>query len=257
LTSIGLVVALPHEVPASFVRVAVCKGSGGGSSPFYRRTCGTFHMTAVQSGIGDQRAAAAARLLVRRFTPQVLISFGFAGGLLPGMAPGTLIIGAQLTHAVRPRDAPLEADRALVEQFVAAARGAGLLVRQGRMITTPHLVADSLSKAELARKSGACAVDMETAGIAAVARQAGLAWVAVRAVVDTAEETLPAACLHTLRADGRVALGPLVRTLCRSPRVWPQLFRLGRRAKTARRCLSRVLERWQRDQQPLCSRGRG
>jgi adenosylhomocysteine nucleosidase len=214
-------------------------------------------MTVVQSGIGDQRAAAAARLLVRRFTPQALVSFGFAGGLLPGMAPGTLIIGAQLVRAMGSRHTPVDADHTLVEQFVAATRGTGLLVRQGRMITTPHPVADTLSKAELAHKSGACAVDMETAGIAEVAREAGLPWVAVRAVVDTAEENLPAACLHTLRTDGRVALGPLVRTLCRSPRLWPQFFQFGCRAKAARQRLSRVLDQWQRDQQPLCSRGRG
>jgi adenosylhomocysteine nucleosidase len=243
-------------MPAGFVRVAVCQGSGEGSWPFYRRTYGTSHMTAVQSGIGCQRAAAAARLLVERFAPQALVSFGFAGGLLPGMAPGTLIIGAQLVHAAESRDPPLDADDELVEQFVAAARGEGLVVWQGRLITMPHLIADISSKAALARTSGACAVDMETAGIAAVARQAGLAWVAVRAVVDAAEETLPAVCLHTLRADGRLALGPFMRLLCRSPWVLQQFFWLGRRAKTARQHLSRVLERWDRDQQPPCSWGR-
>jgi adenosylhomocysteine nucleosidase len=257
LTSIGLVVALPHEMPARFVRVAVCQGSGEGSWPLYRRTCGTSQMTAVQSGIGCQRAAAAARLLVHRFAPQVLVSFGFAGGLLPEIAPGTLIIGAKLVHAAGSRDPPLDADDALVEQFVAAARREGLAVRHGTMITTPHLMADIPSKAALARTSGACAVDMETAGIAAVARQAGLAWVAIRAVVDTAEETLPTACLHTVKADGRLALGPFMRTLCRSPGVLRQFFWLGRRAKTARQHLSRVLERWDRDQQPPCSRGQG
>jgi len=214
-------------------------------------------MIAVQSGIGYKRAAAATRLLVHRFTPQALVSFGFAGGLLPGIAPGTLIIGAQLVQEARPRETPLEANHELVEQFVAAARGAGLCFRQGKLITALHLIADIPSKAALAHTSGACAVDMETAGVAEVARQAGLAWVAVRAVVDTAEEALPAACLHTLRADGRVALGPLVRALWRSPRLLHHFVWLGCRTKTARRCLSHVLERWSKDQQPQCRSRRG
>lgn len=250
MTSIGLVAALPREIPARFVRVAVHEESGGQSLPFYQRTCGSFHMIAVQSGIGHKRAAVATRLLVHRFTPQALVSFGFAGGLLPGMAPGTLIIGEQFVQEGEPCNTPLEADQELVAQFAAAARGTGLLVQQGRMITATRLIADIPAKADLAQRSGACAVDMETVGIAEVARESGLAWVAVRVVVDTAEEALPAACLSTLRADGRVALGPLVRLLWRSPRLLLDFVWLGCRTRMARRCLSQVLERWSQ-QQPL------
>jgi adenosylhomocysteine nucleosidase len=257
LTSIGLVVALPREIPTRFARIAVCEGSGRRPFPFYRRTCGTFEMIAVQSGIGYQRAAAATRLLMHRFTPQALISFGFAGGLLPEVAPGTLIVGAQLVHEGQPRDTPLEANHELVEQFVAAAREERLLVRPGRLITAHHLIADIPSKAALARKSGACAVDMETAGVAELAHAAGLAWVAVRAVVDTADEDLPAACLKALRVDGRVALGSLLWALWRSPRLVHHFLWLDRRTRTARQCLAHVLDRWIQDQRAQCSPGQG
>jgi adenosylhomocysteine nucleosidase len=218
---------------------------------------GTIDMIAVQSGVGYQRAAAATRLLVHRYTPQALVSFGFAGGLLPEIAPGTLIVGAQLVQEGRLLDTPLEADHELVGQFVTAACGESLPVRPGRLITVHHLVADSPSKTELARRSGACAVDMETAGVVEVAQAAGVAWVAVRAVVDTADEELPVACLRTLRADGRVAPGSLLSVLWRSPRLAQHFLWMGRRTRTARRCLSRVLDRWIQDQRDQCSRGQG
>jgi adenosylhomocysteine nucleosidase len=214
-------------------------------------------MIAVQSGVGYQRAAAATHLLVHRFTPQALVSLGFAGGLLPEIAPGTLIVGAQLVQEGRLLDPPLEANHELVGQFVAAACGESLPVRPGRLITAHHLIADSPSKAELARKSGACAVDMETAGVVEVAQAAGVAWVAVRAVVDAADEELPTACLQALRADGRVALGSLLPVLWRSPRLVPHFLRLGRRTRTARQCLSHVLERWIQDRRAQCIRGQG
>jgi hypothetical protein len=106
------------------------------------------------------------------------------------------------------------------------------------------MVAAAVAKSELWQKSGACAVDMETLGIVEAAAEAGLPWGAVRAITDTAAETVPAACLQMLRADGRVAVGQLFRIICRSPLVLHQLVHLARNSALAHRHLWQTFERW-------------
>ena len=243
MNGIGIVVALPREIPAGFVRID--KRQRAASCPFaiYRSASAAAQHVAVQAGVGRTRVAEGARLLIRRFSPQALVSVGFAGGLLPTLDRGTLIIG---TEVVCEDSSPpwATADRDLVEQFQAAADAAALPVQQGRLVTSRHVVADPASKAALRGKSGACAVDMETMGIAGVAHEAGLPWAAVRVIVDSAGDTLPPALLTILREDGHVATGRLLQMICRSPQLLGHLLWLVAATATARRHLSQIFERW-------------
>ncbi len=254
MNGIGLVVALPHEIPAGFVRIASRERLKPCGFAVYRYRPQASQHVAVQAGVGRIRAAEAARLLIRRFLPRALASFGFAGGLTPELARGDLVIGTAVVEAASGKLAV--ANRDLAEQFRAAAAAEDLPVRQGRLVTSCHIVANPTAKTELSVRSGACAVDMETAGIVEAAHEAGLPWVAVRAIVDDAEESLPVACLTLLREDGSIALGRLLQTFCRSPKLLWHMLRLARHMATARQHLSQVFERWtksltvQRNQEP-------
>ncbi len=243
MSGIGLVIALARELPSGFVRITPDGTEESSGLAVYRLTTVGCQIAAVRAGVGARRAAAGAHFLVRQFSPWALVSFGFAGGLRPELPRGTLIVGQHLVSTASSR--PLaEADRGLVEQFLAAAKTAGLPVQRGAIVSTDHIVADASCKAALACKSGADAVDMETKGMVEVASQAGLAWVALRAIVDTVEEILPAECLKLLRADGRVAVGRLMREIPCAPWLMWHLFWLARRTALARRHLSRALEQW-------------
>ncbi len=256
MNGIGLVLALPRELPSGFVRIAAAEAWEAPALTVYRLTTVGCQIAAVQAGVGAKRAAAGAHLLVRQFSPRALVSFGFAGGLQPKLPAGTLIVGQHLVSTASNRSLA-EADGELVEQFLAAAKSAGLPVQRGAVVSTDHIVADASHKAALACKSGAAAVDMETKGMVEVASQAGLAWVALRAIVDAAEEALPAAYLRVLRTDGRVALGRLMRELPRSPCLTWHLFAMARRTALARRHLSRALGQWIETMQPQHSRNGG
>lgn len=243
MSGIGVIVALPREIPAGFVRFGNRQGEETHPGTIYGSAFAATQHVAVQAGVGRRRAADGARLLIRRFSPQGLVSFGFAGGLAPELARGTLIIGTEVVCEDWSRQGAM-ASRDLVEQFQAAAVAEGLPVHPGKLVTSRHIIADPSSKAELRDKSGACAVDMETVGIVEVADEAGLPWVAVRAIVDGATDTLPQACVATLRDDGHVATGRLLRMICRSPQLLWDLLRLASDTATARRHLSQVFERW-------------
>jgi adenosylhomocysteine nucleosidase len=244
VSGIGLVVALPRELPTGFVRSHDHRESAE-SPPFPVSRCETAlgRLTVVQTGIGQRRAARGARWLVQHFSPCVLISFGFAGGLNPQLTRGTLVIATALV-ADNPSIIVDKAHRSLIDQFQTAAEAEELAAQQGPIVTTEHIVADTASKAALWRQSGACAVDMETAGVVQVAREVGLPWGALRAIVDDASDPLPAEYLAALHGDGRVAVGGLVWTLCRSPSLLRPLFTLAAGTTMARRHLSRVLTRW-------------
>jgi adenosylhomocysteine nucleosidase len=243
LNGIGLVVALPCEIPAGFVRIVSPEHLKPRTFAVYRSVLGAGQHVAVQAGVGRIRAAEAARLLIQRFSPLALASFGFAGGLSPELARGTVVIGTAVVEETASGNLPV-ADRDLAEQFRAAAAAENLQVGQGLLVTSRQLVANPTAKTALRLRCGACAVDMETAGIVKVAHEAGLPWVAVRAIVDGAEQSLPAACLTMLREDGSIALGRLIQTFCRSPQLLWHMLRLARHTATARRHLSQTFERW-------------
>lgn len=243
MSGIGVIVALPRELPAGFVRIDYRERVEPRAFAVYQSAPAVGQHVAVQVGVGCIRAAEGARLLIRRFSPQALASFGFAGGLTPDLARGALVIGTAVVYEDAPRKLTA-ANRHLVEQFQAAADAEELPVRQGLLVTSRQLVSDPASKTELSLRSGACAVDMETAGMVEVAHEVGLPWVAVRAIVDSAGECLPAACLTMLREDGSIAPGRVIQMICRSPQLLWHSLRLAGHMAIARRHLSQAFERW-------------
>jgi adenosylhomocysteine nucleosidase len=96
------------------------------------------------------------------------------------------------------------------------------------------------TKAALRARTGAVAVDMESAAIVAMAAQAGCPALVVRAVSDRADEGLPLDLLPVLAADGRLALGAALGLLAR-PRVLPRAWALGRSTHRALAAVARAL----------------
>ena len=92
------------------------------------------------------------------------------------------------------------------------------------------------------RKQGASAVEMEAAGVAALAAGFGLPFYCVRSVTDLAGESFHLDLNSALRPDGKFATMQLIAASCRRPlSTLPELLRLGRRARTAARTLGEFL----------------
>ena len=88
-------------------------------------------------------------------------------------------------------------------------------------------------------ETGAVAVDMESAGVAQVAALNKLPFVAVRAIVDTAGDTLPRAVVAA-GTEGRVRFARLILGIVRSPRELAPLMQLAKRYRAASRALGSV-----------------
>jgi hopanoid-associated phosphorylase len=154
-----------------------------------------------------------------------IISIGIAGGLAPGLRVGDWLVavGVQASGELLPTDARW-ADR-----LAALLPGAV----KGTLLGTDAMAATRAHKAELYRTTGADAVDMESHVAARVARRHGVAFAAARVISDEAHRTLPPAARVAMRADGRVDIPAVLRSLALQPGQVPALIRTGVEARRA------------------------
>ncbi len=162
-----LVAALEHPVRSGSKALPVIRGTYAG------RLVTVFH-----TGIG----AASARERLRGFweqyegaLPQAAIGTGFAGGLDPALAPGALILAENYPDCLAAARSRLGAERVSV----------GMLASASAVLETPE------AKATHALQTGAIAVDMETATVAAFFREKGVPFLGLRAISDAVGDPLP------------------------------------------------------------------
>lgn len=182
-------------------------------------------------GPGPVRVTAVLATLLAVQRPGI-ISFGCAGGLNPGLAPGSCVVATGVLTPAGVIAADPAWTRALLERLPDA--------RAGLLAATDLPLAASGAKARLWRDSGACAVDMESHAAAREAQRHGLPFAACRVVLDPAWRDIPSCALVALREDGSSALLPLLRGLALAPRELGPLCALAHEAWLARRALQRV-----------------
>jgi len=183
-------------------------------------------------------AATAAERLVEQGA-QGLVSFGFAGGLIPGLRPGDVIV----PRSVLVGEQALHADTALADRLGG--------MTDHVLIAGNAVVARAEDKGRLHETTGAHAVDLETGAVASVASRSGLPFAALRAICDAAERDLPPAALVALDGRGMIGLARVVGSVMAHPGQVPGLIGLALDAAVARRALLDRLERLRVDGPPL------
>jgi len=177
----------------------------------------------VGGGNAYGAASASARLIARGVSG--LVSFGLAGGIDPTLAPGAILV---------PSVVMLDADRwdadiALTHRLGGATAGA--------IYGGGQIVATAAAKAALHARTGAAAVDLESAAVAQVARQNALPFAVLRAVCDPASRDLPHAALVALDAAGTIGAWRVASAVLSRPWEIPALIGLARDAARARHAL--------------------
>jgi len=190
------------------------------------------------SGIGPHRGRLAAQTLLAKGAT-ALVSWGCAGGLLPGLSPGSLILPERILAAdqsVYPADPPWHQRM--------SSRLKGYVDPHGGVLAESTIVlTSSLEKAALLRRTGAVAADMESASIARVAKEAGIPFMAIRAVTDGAEMDLCRSALDSIDEFGRIRPLKLLSGLARHPVEFLALVRMGRSFRAAEATLAKVVLR--------------
>lgn len=153
-----------------------------------------------------------------------LLSFGIAGGLDPKLKPGTLVIAGGV---VAPDGTNYPCDEIWRRRLADEARGA-LTVCEGWIAgrDAPLLGVDD--KAQVYIETGAAAADMESHGVARVALEAKIPFLAVRAIADPARRRIPAFALKGVDERGRTRAMPVLMRALTRPWGWPALIALAR-----------------------------
>jgi adenosylhomocysteine nucleosidase len=106
-------------------------------------------------------------------------------------------------------------------------------VHFGTLATSSGIVATPADKAALFRQSGALAVDMETAPAQRLAESLHIPFLAVRAISDTAAQTLNPALLTLVDPDGRPRVARALRQLAGGSIKLSDLLRVRRATNVA------------------------
>ena len=188
------------------------------------------------AGMGTAAARRASRALIAEGCT-ALLSLGMAGGLDPALKAGAVVIAERIVTADGRSLATQESWRKSLVEVLAAA---GNTVSVAPIADSERMVTSVEAKHNLRRHTEAAVVDMESVGVAEVAAAAGLPFMAVRAVADTARRAVPAWLLGGVGADG--ALRPLAVAAGLLARPWamPVVAGLARDSWRARAGLRRV-----------------
>jgi adenosylhomocysteine nucleosidase len=187
-------------------------------------------------GMGGQAAEAASQDLLRHGATG-LISWGTAGGLSPALAAGTLVLADRI---LSKRQEVFETDKIWRDHL--RTHLAHLAPQCGALVQAEQAITSVAAKAQLFSEYQAVAVDMESAAVAAVAKQAGAPFLAIRSIVDAADFALPEWLSVCLDSAGAVRINSLLKFLCRHPRQLPALVHLAQSFAAAQASLRSAAE---------------
>ncbi len=176
-----------------------------------------------------------------RERPDLVISAGTCGALSPALgAAGALVVPRVVLASSGLR---LTVDPDVHARALAAAARAGCVAATEPLVTREEVVGSPEEKAALRRATGAIAVDMESAIIVAAARERRLLALVVRAVADTAAQSVPSELATLVDDAGRTRPARAAALVLRRPALLGSALALRRGAARALKSVAAVIGR--------------
>jgi len=235
---IGLVAAMPEECAPLLKRAGGYAPQKTGQYPSFRFRVGRGEVFLVRSGMGPERSAAATGALIQAFRPEMVISFGLGGGVLPGPKVGDLVLAERLLWLreglfTEQRGLSVETAHTMRAALAAILPDTDGRLHLGSFITSARIENKRLLAERLPPGIDCPLLEMETCAVARVVAEAGLPFLAIRAVSDDAGEELDFDLEEFCDAELNVRVSRVLLTLARKPWILPQLLRLARHSRLA------------------------
>lgn len=180
----------------------------------------------LHTGVGEKVCLQRVGKFLRDQQFQFLISAGFAGALNDELRVGDLLLARNFSTF------DLNDSRSF----------SSLPIRTADLLTVPALIDSGEERSEIARSTGAAAVDMETEFIARACAEHGIPLLSLRVITDTPREPFPAPpkVLFDIEQQ-RTQLLKLARFFLAHPSKIQRLIEFARRIARVRKILATAL----------------
>lgn len=194
----------------------------------------------VRTGIGYDNVFKSLSLLFEKYDPSLLISTGYAGATDPRLVPGDLVIGTEVLVLNPDALSVASSTKPLLKKAQAILEQKGWPHHFGPLLTVDRPVVEPHEKAFLGTRSGAIALDMESAEVGRWAVKKKKPFLAVRAILDPVSLPLPD-WEQFLGPDQNLIPAKIFRFALKNPLQLIQLPRFQKLATMARTSIARFL----------------
>ena len=223
---IAITFALPAESSEFLRRLGNKSRADQNGIRTIRGTLDDREIGVLHTGVGEKVCRERVGKFLQDQEFEFLMSAGFAGALNDELRVGDLLLARNFST--------LDLDDR--QSF------SSLPIHQADLLTLPALIDFSEERNEIARSTGAAAVDMETEFIARACAEYGIPLLSLRVITDTPTQPFPAppSVLFDIQQQ-RTHIAVLAKFLLAHPRRMPRLIQFARRIALARSILANAL----------------
>jgi adenosylhomocysteine nucleosidase len=218
------------------------------AAPFRKRAAGMVAAAQAASvlitGMGRKNAEKSVREFLATNSPKLVLTCGFAGGLNPDLAFGTVVFETPKTFPSRSRGNETQikiGNESETPRVVSYEKLVSAGAKPAKFFCADHIATTVAEKKKLREETGADAVEMESGAIHAICRECGIHCATVRVILDTASEDLPLDFNALAKPDMTLDYSKLMWMVVKSPGKIGALMRLRRRCRFAADQLAAVL----------------
>ena len=214
------------------------------AAPFRKIAAGKTGITILHTGIGRQNAEKSLREFLATHSPKLVLTSGFAGGLNPELKLGEVVFEiSNRRDEFHESQTEKEIGDLIGDSWNSSLRDKLLAsgAKPAKFFCGNRISTTVAEKKKLRAKTGADAVEMESAVIHAICRERGIPCATVRVISDTANEDLPLDFNTLSKPDKNLDFGKLFLAIAKSPGKIPALMQLQKKTKFAAEKLADVL----------------
>ncbi|HTV41539.1 MAG TPA: hypothetical protein VMF08_13235 [Candidatus Sulfotelmatobacter sp.] len=182
------------------------------------------------TGIGRENAEKAGQAYLAAHTPSLLLTCGFAGGLIAELKIGDVVFEIPASAA---------GGNEVFAEIRSKLSAAG--AREAKVFCADRIATTAADKKKLREETGADAAEMESGAIQALCRRQGIPCVTVRVISDTANEDLPLDFNQFLKEDKSMDMSKLMMAVAKAPWKMGALMELQKNTKLAAQKLAEAL----------------
>lgn len=197
---------------------------------------GSLEVYAAVSGIGGEKSAQTTRMLIADGAQWILAS-GFAASLDPIANVGDIIVAEKIVSMEAGMGAYFS-DKSLLAAIPPSQTNPDTRIHACDLVSVDTVVSSTRQKREIFLSTGAGALDMESYAAAKVCAEYGIPFASIRAVSDSAADSIPGSIVELLAIEG--AFERIIYAAAR-PHIWRSILEMKKKADLAANNLADIL----------------